>query len=143
MNKPFWETKSLKEMSDEEWESLCDHCGWCCLHKYEDEDSGEIKYSNVACKLLQIEDCSCTQYDKRERLVESCTKLTPQKTDEFHWLPESCAYRLIQNGTPLANWHPLISGNYEKMNADGINIRSFAISENDVDMADVENEVTE
>lgn len=138
----FWETKPLKNLTQEEWEALCDRCGWCCLHKFED-DEGEVRYTNIACKYFDMETCNCTQYTKRSVLVKECVKLTPEKTDKFSWLPPSCAYRLIHNGEMLAKWHPLISGNTKKMSEEGINIQSFAISENDINMDDIEDYIEE
>ena len=137
MSNAFWENKTLNEMNRDEWESLCDRCGWCCLHKYEDDD-GEIRYTNIVCRLYDLENSCCSQYENRTAHIPACTPLTPEKANAFNWLPESCAYRLINDNVPLPSWHPLIAGNTEKMHANGISIKSFAISETDVDMAAVE-----
>lgn len=106
----FWRSKSLQEMTPIEWESLCDGCALCCLHKLEDEDTKEVFYTTVVCKLLDFDTCRCTKYEERCTLVPDCVKLTPKDVDDFHWLPPSCAYRLVHEGKELPDWHPLLSG---------------------------------
>ncbi|WP_297308733.1 YcgN family cysteine cluster protein [Neptuniibacter sp.] len=106
----FWRSKSLQDMTPKEWESLCDGCALCCLHKLEDEDTKEVFYTTVVCKLLDFDTCRCTKYEERCTLVPECVKLTPKDVDEFHWLPPTCAYRLVYEGKELPEWHPLISG---------------------------------
>ena len=106
----FWRRKSLDEMNEQEWESLCDGCALCCLHKIEDEDTQEVFYTTVVCHLLDKDNCRCTQYAKRSELVPSCVKLRRQDVDEFHWLPASCSYRLLNEGKDLPDWHPLVTG---------------------------------
>ncbi len=106
----FWRSKSLQDMTSTEWESLCDGCALCCLHKLEDEDTKEVFYTSVVCKLLDFDSCRCTKYEERCTLVPECVKLTPKDVDEFHWLPPTCAYRLVYEGKDLPEWHPLISG---------------------------------
>lgn len=108
--KPFWETKKLTEMSKEEWESLCDGCAKCCLQKLEDEDTGEVYYTEIVCRYLDRENCSCTEYQQRHELVPNCVWLKPEDVEEFHWLPETCAYRRISEGKKLPKWHYLVSG---------------------------------
>lgn len=125
---PFWQAKTLQQMTDAEWESLCDGCARCCLHKLEDEDTGEIFFTRVACRLLDIPAGRCTRYQERCSLVESCLDLR-QGFTEFHWLPSTCAYRLLAEGKPLANWHPLVSGDPDSTSAAGLAVASFAISE--------------
>ncbi|MFT5692823.1 MAG: putative cysteine cluster protein YcgN (CxxCxxCC family) [Oceanicoccus sp.] len=124
----FWEQKSLEEMSPEEWESLCDGCAKCCLHKLEDEDTGEVYYTKVVCQYMG-DDCRCTEYEKRNDLVPNCVWLSPQKVNDFHWLPSTCAYRLISEKKPLEYWHPLISGSPESVHSAGISIKNRALSE--------------
>ena len=109
----FWRSKSLQEMTPSEWESLCDGCALCCLHKLEDEDTQEVFYTSVVCHLLDFDTCRCTRYEDRCKLVPDCVKLTPQDVDDFHWLPPSCSYRLIHEGKDLPEWHPLLSGRQE------------------------------
>ncbi len=131
--KPFWETKSLTEMTTEEWESLCDRCGKCCLHKLEDEDTGEIFFTSVVCELSNLEDCSCSEYQKRCTLVPECLDLKQHDFAEYNWLPATCAYRLLVDGKPLPSWHPLISGTFESVHEAGVSIRSYAMKESQVD----------
>lgn len=128
VDKPFWETKSLQEMSSDEWESLCDGCAKCCLHKLEDEDTGEVFYTKVTCRYLD-DDCRCTEYQDRNTLVPNCVWLKPEDVDEFHWLPMTCAYRLVAEGKPLPQWHPLISGNSDSVHDAGVSIRGRALNE--------------
>ena len=126
---PFWRTKRLAEMTGAEWESLCDGCGKCCLHKLEDIDTGEIAYTNVACRLLDLGSCRCGDYRNRKRLVADCIVLSPDKVADLSWLPESCAYRLIWQGEDLAWWHPLVSGDPETVHQAGISVRGRAVNE--------------
>ncbi len=132
MNKgaePFWKKKSLKDMTLDEWESLCDGCGKCCLHKLEDDASSIIYYTNVACRLLDIKSCRCNNYKERKRLVPDCTVLKPELVDQFTWLPETCAYRLISEGKDLFDWHPLISGSDQSVHTAKVSVADTAISE--------------
>ncbi|MEI8207839.1 MAG: YcgN family cysteine cluster protein [Methylococcales bacterium] len=125
----FWETKNLSEMSTEEWESLCDNCGKCCLHKLEDEQTGEIVFTNVACKLLKLKTCRCSSYHKRTQLVPACLDLKRLDFTKYDWLPATCAYRLLNNNETLPRWHPLISGSTDSVKRAGISISSYAIEE--------------
>ncbi len=120
---PFWETKALEEMSSAEWESLCDRCGRCCLVKLEDEDTGDIHFTDIGCKLLCVETCSCSNYESRQTLVSDCIKLTPVEVRGLAWLPPSCGYRLVRDGEVLRWWHPLISGSYATVHTAGISVR--------------------
>ena len=129
----FWEEKALTELSAEQWESLCDGCGKCCVHKLEDEDNGEVFVCNVACRLLDVDTCQCRDYAHRKQIVPDCTVLTPQRIDEFHWLPQTCAYRLLAEGRPLFDWHPLISGDADSVHAAGISVGGRVISEEEAD----------
>ncbi len=125
----FWQDKSLTQMSTAEWESLCDGCARCCLHKLEDEDTGEIFFTKIACRLLDISACRCTDYAERCAKVEGCLDLRSGFT-QFHWLPSTCAYRLLAEGKNLPDWHPLVCGNLNRVKEVGIAINKFAIAEN-------------
>ena len=124
----FWKHKSLEEMSAAEWEAVCDGCGRCCLHKLEDEDTGAIVHTRVACRLLDIQACSCSSYQRRFELVPDCIVLDPTRST-FHWLPASCAYRRLDEGRTLEWWHPLVSGNRHTVHQAGISVREFALPE--------------
>ncbi len=125
----FWKTKKLPEMTTEEWESLCDNCGKCCLHKLEDEDSGEIVFTSVACKLINLTTCRCTRYNERTQLVPECLNLKQNNFTQYHWLPSTCAYRLLHEDKELPAWHPLVSGTTASVKTAGVSIRSYAIKE--------------
>jgi len=126
---PFWERKTLAELDATEWESLCDGCGRCCLLKLEDADSGEIAYTRIACRLLDIPRCRCRDYQHRQRRVPDCLVLDPVAVLATGWLPDTCAYRLRAEGKPLHDWHPLISGNPDSVHAAGISVRDRVVSE--------------
>jgi uncharacterized protein len=119
---PFWTGKTLAEMSEAEWESLCDGCAKCCLIRLEDEDTGDIHTTDVACKLLNGATCQCKDYANRHQFVPDCVKLTPQNMAELNWLPKTCAYRLVAEGKPLFDWHPLISGDPESVHQAGASV---------------------
>jgi len=125
----FWEQKPLAAMSRAEWESLCDGCGRCCLHKLRDEDTDEISFTNVACRLLDLGTCQCGDYANRQKRVPDCVQLTPENLKTVDWLPPSCAYRLLSEGKPLYNWHPLISGTPDTVKKSGAAINGRAITE--------------
>jgi len=139
MSPPFWRTKRLDEMSQDEWESLCDGCGQCCLHKLEDADSGEIALTDVACKLLDLGTCRCTDYANRKALIPDCVEITPDNAGALDWMPATCGYRLLAEGKDLAWWHPLVSGDPETVHRAGISVRGRAVSEARV--GDLENHV--
>lgn len=137
---PFWKRKTLAQMSKPEWESLCDGCGQCCLHKLEDADTGDIAVTNVACKLLDTHSCRCSSYANRWKFVPDCVQLTPDKAEDLHWLPESCAYRLLADGEDLPDWHPLVTGDPNSVHEAGISVRGQAVSEAEIE--DLEDYVT-
>ena len=122
-DRPFWETKSLSEMTADEWESLCDGCGKCCLSKLIEEDTEEILYTSVACRLFDADRCSCRDYANRSELVPDCIRLTPENVPTITWLPQTCAYRLIAEGRPLYDWHPLLSGDPQSVHRAQVSIR--------------------
>ena len=126
---PFWKNKQLREMSREEWESLCDGCARCCLVKLEDEDTGKIHFTSAACKLLDGRQCRCTDYQNRTARVPDCVELTPENAGELNWLPKTCAYRLLAEGRDLAWWHPLVSGRAETVVEAGISVKGRTRSE--------------
>jgi len=134
----FWEFKSFREMTADEWESLCDGCGRCCLFKLEDDVTGRVHYTGVACRHLDLETCRCRCYQDRIRVFPGCIVLTPDSIEEFHWLPSTCAYRRIAEGRGLAAWHPLLSGTAESVHEAGISVRDKAISEIYVNVEDIE-----
>lgn len=120
---PFWRRKSLGEMSDAEWESLCDGCGRCCLVKLEDEDSGAVVYTDVGCTLLDAQSCRCSDYENRQARVPDCVRLTVEAVTTLSWLPKTCAYRLLGDGLDLHWWHPLVSGDPDTVHQAGISVR--------------------
>jgi uncharacterized protein len=125
---PFWE-RPLESLNSREWEALCDGCGKCCLHKLEDEVTGEMFATNVACRLLDRHTARCSNYKQRKTLVPDCIRLTLKVVPEMTWLPRTCAYRLRQEGKPLPDWHYLISGDRESVHRAGASIRGWTISE--------------
>jgi uncharacterized cysteine cluster protein YcgN (CxxCxxCC family) len=140
VTEPFWD-KPLEQLSRAEWESLCDGCGKCCLHKVEDEDSGEVYPTNVACKLLDRETGRCSNYRGRRAFVPDCIRLTADKVDRLAWLPSTCAYRLRAANKPLPDWHYLISGDREAVHRAGMSVRGWTIGEQDA--GDLEYHVVE
>jgi len=120
---PFWRTKTLEEMSDAEWESLCDGCGRCCLVKLEDEETSEIHFTDIGCKLFDAGACRCRDYTRRRKRVKDCVKLTPRAVRTLPWLPPSCAYRRLAEGRDLAWWHPLVSGTPDTVHLAGVSVR--------------------
>lgn len=137
----FWAAKSLADMTIAEFESLCDGCGKCCLHKLEDEDTGDVYYTKVACRYLDHESCRCQAYSERQALVPECIVLTPESVADTYWLPETCAYRLIDQGLPLFDWHPLISGDPDSVHKAGMSVAGQVLKETDVDINDLEDYV--
>ena len=131
-SKPFWQTKTLEQMDRQEWESLCDGCAKCCLHKLEDEDTGNVYYTKVVCRYLDQEHCQCQYYLERQQKVPTCVWLKPEDVEQFHWLPSTCSYRLIAEGKPLPEWHHLVSGSKMTVHQQGISVRNRVLSEEHV-----------
>lgn len=137
-DKPFWETKSLRQMTAEEWDSLCDGCGQCCLVKIEEEDTGSIYLTRLACSLLDIGSCRCKDYTNRFARMPDCLSIDLKAVRKLKWLPESCAYRRLDEGRGLAWWHPLISGDPETVHQAGVSVRGWARSEKGVPASEIE-----
>jgi len=134
---PFWQVKTLEEMTRQEWESLCDGCARCCLVKLEDDDSGEIHFTDLGCKLLDAKTCRCRDYRRRRSRVADCVKLTPEAVRTLTWLPVTCAYRRLAEGRGLAWWHPLVSGSPDTVHQAGISVRGrVSASEDDLPAED-------
>ncbi len=140
---PFWKQKSLKELNEAEWESVCDRCGKCCVLKLEDVDTMEIYYTDVSCKLLDCDNCSCTDYANRKQLVPDCVTLTPDGLDALHWMPQSCAYRLLHEGKDLPDWHPLVTGEKESTHLSGNSVAGQITCELEVEDADMPDHIRE
>ena len=128
----FWERKTLDRMTRDEWEALCDGCGKCCLNKLEDEETGEVALTRVACRLFDDTDCRCGQYESRHQIVPECISLTPATSGlHAYWLPESCAYKLRYEGRSLYNWHPLISGTPDSVHMARVSMQNRTVPEFD------------
>ena len=123
----FWEEKTLAEMSQSEWESLCDGCARCCMIKIEDEEDGAVYHTGLVCHLLDVEACRCTRYPERHDIVRDCIEFTVDLAGQLKWLPKSCAYRRLAEGRSLADWHPLVSGDPESVHSAGISVRDRVI----------------
>lgn len=130
--KPFWMAKQLEELDEAEWEALCDGCGRCCLNKLEDDESGEIHLTRLACRLLDLSTCRCVDYANRKERVPECVKIDAQAVRTVRWLPSTCAYRMVAERRPLAWWHPLVSGTPQTVHDAGISVRGLARSEKGV-----------
>lgn len=150
-NERFWETTPLEQMSREQWESLCDGCAKCCLHKFIDDDSVEehndllptdhiktgeqMSYSNIACHLLNDKSCQCSQYQQRTQLVPDCVQLTQDNLDGVFFMPPSCTYRRLKEGRGVPSWHPLLhKGKKSAMHRAGMSVRGKIIKDNEVDL---------
>ncbi len=139
LREKFWERHSLQELNRKEWEALCDGCGLCCLLKFGEDGSNEINWTNVACRLLDLERCQCRHYEARTRIVKDCIVLKPDSLDEvMDWMPSTCAYRLLHEGKPLHPWHHLLSGSRETVHEAGISVRGRTVSETEINMDDLE-----
>lgn len=144
MLKPnYWKEKPLAELDREEWEALCDGCARCCLYKLEDEETGELYYTNVICRLLDTYRCRCKDYPNRARLVPTCLVLNADLVGQLSWMPKTCAYRLLAEGKDLEWWHPLVSGNPESVHQAGISVRYRVIEEKDADMDNLEDYIVD
>ena len=126
---PFWRTKTLEEMSRDEWEALCDGCGRCCLIKLEDEDTADIYLTRLSCSMLDVRTCRCKDYPNRFSKMPDCLEIDIARARELSWLPKTCAYRIVSEGKDLPWWHPLVSGTTETVHQAGISVKSFAMSE--------------
>ena len=131
MRDRFWERFGLSELNSAEWEALCDGCGKCCLHKLEDEETGRIYRTNVACRLLDRHSAQCSDYPRRKKFVPDCIQLTPTLVPRLDWLPATCGYRRVSEGLPLPDWHHLISGSRDTVHQAGASIRGWTVSEDD------------
>lgn len=140
MRERFWELP-LEQLDAAEWEALCDGCGLCCLIKLEDEDSGDVAYTSVACRHMDPDQCRCTVYPERHRRVPDCVRVTPELATSAGWLPPTCAYRLRARGEPLQAWHPLLSGRAESVHEAGIGVSGWTVSEAGVDEDDLEEHI--
>ena len=133
----FWETKNLIDMNENEWESLCDKCGKCCVIKLEDFDTQEVHYTNVSCKLLCEKSASCKNYENRKSLVPDCIILSPDNLKDLKWMPETCAYKLLNEGKELPYWHPLLSGNDKEIVNSGNSVKNRVTNENKIKIKDL------
>ncbi|MFU8882156.1 MAG: YcgN family cysteine cluster protein [Rhodobacterales bacterium] len=140
----FWEKYPMNRLSQAEWEALCDGCGKCCLNKLEDEETGEVALTRIACRLLDDSSCRCGQYETRHQLVPECIVLSPANMDKnTYWMPDTCAYKLLWQGKPLFDWHPLISGDPQSVHDAGVSVQGITIPEYDVPEEDWEDYIIE
>ncbi len=144
LSQKFWEKKPLAKMTEQEWEALCDGCGKCCLNKLEDEDTGQVALTRVACRMFDDTTCRCSQYDIRHQFVPECISLKPENLDtHMYWMPETCAYKLLWSGKPLFDWHPLISGTPESVHEAGVSMLNSTVSEFETPEEDWEEHIIE
>jgi len=140
----FWEQKPLKKLSPREWEALCDGCGKCCLNKLEDEDSGEVALTRVACRLLDDQSCQCAHYETRHSFIPECIVLKPENLDTHaYWMPQTCAYRRLWEGKSLPEWHPLVTGDPDSVHRAGVSVRGMTVSEFDTPLEEWEDYIIE
>ena len=142
MSKPFWKAKTLEEMTNEEWESLCDGCGRCCVYILHNEETGDVFETDVACKLFDPKARRCTNYANRAKIVPDCVQLTPENAEKLSWMPKTCAYRRLANGKSLPKWHPLITGDRESAVRAGVAVAPDLIPESDIDDDLLESRIT-
>lgn len=138
LREKFWKHYPLEQLNAAEWEALCDGCGLCCLVKLEDEDSGQVVYTKVACQLLDTQTAQCSDYANRKQFVPDCLQLTPELVPQLHWLPASCGYKRVQLGLDLPDWHPLITGKPQSDIPAKKSAARRCISEKDIDPDDIE-----
>ena len=136
----FWKTKSLDEMDDSEWESLCDGCGHCCVLRYQDEDTDEIYVTDVVCRQLDLDRIQCNCYASRQKEVPECLVVTPENAGQS-WLPPTCAYRLLAEGKPLPEWHHLVSGDRNSVHLAGASVLGRVISEEGIHPDEIEDRI--
>lgn len=141
MNTKFWQVKSLSEMTNDEWESLCDGCGQCCLIKLEDDDNGDVYRTNVSCQLLDLETCRCKDYKHRFEKVPECVHVSLEQPDQFEWMPDTCAYKLLYEGNSLPVWHPLL--NTTAGVEIPVSVKDIAISEEYIHPSQLEDHIAE
>lgn len=141
MDNDFWRHKTLAQMNQDEWEAVCDGCGQCCLHKLEDDESGQVFYTSVACKLLNVDSARCSDYSNRKKRVPDCLQLKPDDVESFNWLPSSCAYRLLADEEPLPQWHPLVSGSPYTVSQAGYSVAGRVESEVGIKPDDMEDKI--
>ena len=140
---PFWKLKTLAEMTSEEWESLCDRCGICCVLKIEDMDNGKVHYTDIACKLLDCRTANCMDYSKRRDSVPDCISLTPDNLSSLQWMPDTCAYRRLHEGQDLLSWHPLVTGHHASTRTAGYSGAGRVFPESAVEAGDIIDHITE
>ncbi len=138
---PFWQRKRLEDMTASEWESLCDGCGKCCLEKLEDDETGDVYYTDLACSQMDTATCQCQSYQNRQQVVPGCTVLTPDNVHRFHWLPTTCAYRTLAEDRPLPDWHPLRSGDPDTVHKAGVSVAHRVMPASDVPEQDWEEHI--
>lgn len=140
----FWKTTPLERMTQNEWEALCDGCGKCCMNKLEDEDSGEVVLTRIACRMFDDTTCRCSQYPIRHQFVPECIVLKPGNMEQnLYWMPETCAYKLLWNREPLFSWHPLISGDPDSVHRAGVSVQGMTVPEYEIDEDDWEDHIIE
>ena len=142
-NNRFWETTPFEQFTEKQWESICDGCAQCCAHKLQDEDTDEIFLTNVVCQYLDTKKCQCSVYGNRHVHVPDCIKITPANAGSLPWIPDTCGYRLLANGKPLPDWHPLMTGDSESTRKANMTVTDKVISDADVDMDDLEDYLVE
>lgn len=139
----FWLTTPFDQMTEQQWESICDGCAQCCAHKLQDEDTDEIFYTNIVCRYLDSKKCQCSVYSERHTYVPDCIKITPQNAKTLTWIPETCGYKLLANGKSLPDWHPLMTGDPLSVQQANMTVTNKVISEADIVMDDLEDYLVE